>query len=184
MLCTNLKTLACLALGAVSALAHDTALWGYGFGIHGMPLFYSDGFAYLGHEAPANALVSTNISLVTISGGGSFTAKPVNSTLSDWTSPKLSIDNNPGALSPVSFSSGENSSLTTSGFDLWGTLLIWVSNEGAVDIKWYAEPVDAYNRTWALKWNVDNIVGNQAIPIALKTLPPSSQRRGRSRLFS
>ncbi|PPJ59302.1 hypothetical protein CBER1_04227 [Cercospora berteroae] len=176
MLCTNFKTLAGLALSVVGALAHDTALWGYGFGIHGMPLYYSDGFAYLGHEAPANSLVSTNVSFA-ISDDGSFTANPVNSTLSDWTSPKLSIDNNPGAWSPVSFSSGENASLTTSGFDLWGTLLVWVSNEGAVDIKWYAEPVDAYNRTWALKWNVDNTVGNHATPIALKTLPPSGQRR-------
>ncbi|GIZ38369.1 hypothetical protein CKM354_000178700 [Cercospora kikuchii] len=178
MLCTNFKTLAGLALSVVGALGSDSALWAYGVGIHGMPLFYSDGFAYLGHEAPADAQVSTNVSF-TVSDDGSFTANPVNSTVTDWTSPKLTIDNNPGALSPVSFTSGDNSSLTTSGFDLWGTLLIWVSSEGAVDIKWYAEPVDAYNRTWALKWNVDNTIGNQSIPIALKTLPPSSQRRRR-----
>ncbi|KXT17462.1 hypothetical protein AC579_5710 [Pseudocercospora musae] len=166
---------------AVSAQEDGTQFYGYGSGVLGYPLFYSDGSAYVGIAPPSNAAFSTNITLVSQNADdGSFTAYPVdNTTSSNWTTPKLAIDNNSGAFEPVKFSSGDNATLTTTGFDLWGTLLVWVSDSREITTKWYAEPVDDRNKTWALKWNTDNSLSSTAVPVVLKNLPPSTRKARR-----
>ncbi|KAI5368126.1 hypothetical protein Slin15195_G032590 [Septoria linicola] len=151
---------------------------GYGRGVAGLPLIYSDGAAYLGLEPPQNASIATNVTLTQDANDGSFAADPINSTIpsSNWTSPKLAIDTSVGAFEPVSFSVGENASLTTTGFDMWGSLLVWISDSGVISTKWYASPVDAQNKTWLLKWNVENAASETAIPIILKSLAPVDKK--------
>ncbi|EME85940.1 uncharacterized protein MYCFIDRAFT_39676, partial [Pseudocercospora fijiensis CIRAD86] len=95
------------------------------------------------------------------------------------TTPKLAIDNSSGAFEAVKFSSVDNATLTTTGFDLWGTLLVWVSDSGEITAKWYADPVDDQNSTWALKWNTDNSLSDSAVPVVLKSLAPPDTRKAR-----
>ena len=104
---------------------------------------------------------------------GSFTADPTNSSLintGNWTSPSLFIDNSDGAFSAAGFTSSVNSSITNTGFDLWGTLLVWISESGDIATKWYAEPVDSQNLTFVLEWNVDNVATDTARPVVVKSL--------------
>ncbi|KXT07208.1 hypothetical protein AC578_2454 [Pseudocercospora eumusae] len=195
MLFFFLGPLLCLAV-AVSAQEDGARFYGYGSGIPGYPVFYSDGAyseskesmmanapaggAYVGIAPPPNAGFSTNVTLSQNADDGSITASPINSTTTgNWTTPKLAINNNSGAFESVKFSSGDNTTLTTTGFDLWGTLLVWVSDSGDIITKWYAEPVDDQKRTWALKWNTDNSLSNSAVPVVLKNLAPPSTRKSR-----
>ena len=106
----------------------------------------------------------------------------------------LSIDTSTGAFAAASFSAGDNATLTTTGFDLWGSLLIWVSDSGEaschvlrglravwltceqISTKWYATPVDEKNKTWVLQWNVDNAASDTAVPIVLKSQAPVGKK--------
>ncbi|KAF7190255.1 hypothetical protein HII31_08586, partial [Pseudocercospora fuligena] len=189
MLFFFLGPLLCLAI-AVSAQEDGAQFYGYGSGVVGYPVFYSDGAypeskelhgsAYVGVAPPPNAGFSTNVTLSQNADDGSITASPINNTTTgNWTTPKLAIDNNSGAFESVKFSSGDNATLTTTGFDLWGTLLVWVSESGDITTKWYADPFDDQNKTWALKWNTDNSLSDSAVPVVLKNLPPPTTRKAR-----
>lgn len=81
----------------------------------------------------------------------------------------LFIDNTVGAFSAAGFTSIINATTTNIGFDLWGTLLVWIGDSGDITTKWYAEPVDSQNLTFVLKWNVDNVATETARPVVLKS---------------
>ncbi|EME47348.1 hypothetical protein DOTSEDRAFT_166318 [Dothistroma septosporum NZE10] len=157
----------------VAAVAADgVQFYGYGSGIKGLPLFYSDGTAYLGRSAPSHAAVATNITLVQNASDKSFTANPTNTSITsagNWTSPTLFVDNSEGAFAAAGFASVANSSITNTGFEVWGTLLVWISTSGDITTKWYAEPIDSQNLTYVLKWNVDNVWTDTATPVVIKS---------------
>jgi len=99
-------------------------------------------------------------------------ATPTNSTLvANWTTPDLFIDQSAGAFVSAGFVSASNSSVTTTGFTMFGTLLTWEGTDGILESKWYAEPTGQLG-LYYLKWNVDNVIDENATPIALKNLAP------------
>lgn len=103
--------------------------------------------------------------------GSTFIATPSNGTLNgNASTARLYIDTSNGGFNTVGFtdSASSNSTATTSGFLIFGSLLMWKSSEGQVQSKWYASPTDVKD-VYVLKWNVDNIATESATPIVLKT---------------
>lgn len=110
--------------------------------------------------------------------GSSITASATTDT-EGWDSPKLFINNSAGAFDEVGFAAKPDESVTSTGFRVFGSMLVWAESSGDVVTKWYAERVD--NDLWVLKWNVDNESMDPAVavPVVLKNRrggPPG--RRG------
>jgi hypothetical protein len=80
---------------------------------------------------------------------------------------KLYID--PTGNSPIGFSS--NSSKTTTGFNLFGPNVFWVSSDGKWESSFYAKNVST--KVWQIVWYED-ATSNDGLPIALKTIAPAS----------
>ncbi|CAK4031161.1 Hypothetical predicted protein [Lecanosticta acicola] len=174
--------LAVVSLAASRAAADGAEYFVYGAGsMKGQPLFYTDGGAYVGTTGPPDAGLIINITLVSQNvSDGSFTANPVNGSAAvtgNWTSPKLYINNNSGSFDAVGFTSDANTTITTTGFKQWGSRLVWVSDAGDLVSKWYAEPVNEENTTYILKWNVDNVSTDSAIPVVVKNTSPDLKAR-------
>ncbi|KAF2160970.1 hypothetical protein M409DRAFT_59494 [Zasmidium cellare ATCC 36951] len=162
-----------LYLAVCVAAADGARYYGYGSGIKGLPLLYADGVAYIGNLPPPDTVVATNVTLSQGVSDGSFTASPTNQSVSssgNWTSPKLVINNNSGAFAAAEFEANPNTTVTSTGFDNWGTMLVWISDSGDITTKWYADPVD--DDLWVLKWNVDNTASDTATPVVLKSQAP------------
>ncbi|KAF2765813.1 hypothetical protein EJ03DRAFT_279303, partial [Teratosphaeria nubilosa] len=140
----------------------------YAYGKGGaMPLFYADGQAYLGWTPPAGAKEATNVTFVE-DDNGDWIASPINTSFQTiWTTPRLFIDTTPGAFISAGFTEATNTSVTTTGFKMFGTLAMWKSNDGKLQSLWYAANT-TQEGLYHLKWNVDNTIENDAQPVALK----------------
>ncbi|KAK4546389.1 hypothetical protein LTR36_002066 [Oleoguttula mirabilis] len=175
------------ALSAVASIVHARAvvaerdttsigeLYGYATNISGLPLFYGDGVAYIGNVRPQNISFATNVTFAEVD--EQLVASPTNLTLTtdgNWTTPRLFIDQTAGAFDSAGFTTSSNTTVTTTGFTLFGTLLVWESTAGLLESKWYATPTDQEG-LWYLKWNVDNVLAMSAVPLVLKNLAPTAE---------
>lgn len=88
-------------------------------------------------------------------------------------STKLFIDNSPGAFSSVGFATGPDR--LTNGFLLYGPSLMWTDPDdetAGLQAKWYAVPTGR-SGLYILKWNVDILLQDGALPVNLKvSIPP------------
>lgn len=91
-----------------------------------------------------------------------------------WTTPRLFIDQSANAFVSAGFTTATNTSVTTMGFTMFGTLVVWESSAGDLESKWFATQTEEQG-LWILKWNVDTVIEDSAVPVALKNLPPNSK---------
>jgi len=131
------------------------------------------GVAYIGLTAPENASVVSN---VTFSESGSdSSAWVINSApaATNITGLDFSIDPASDAFNSVQFTNSNSSSLTTSGFMFYGTLVFWVSSSGDWLSLFYATETGQDN-LWTLKWNSNQTSDDGSIPVTLNTQAPGN----------
>lgn len=83
------------------------------------------------------------------------------------------VDNSAGAFEPAGFTSTPESAdeLVTSGFIVFGNQLVLVDDTGALEQLWWAVPT-ATDGVWSLRWNVDAVTDDNAVPVVVKNVAP------------
>ncbi|RMY82319.1 hypothetical protein D0861_07943 [Hortaea werneckii] len=134
------------------------SLYAYGSGIDGLPVISSD-------------VTHVNSSLI---------AEPNNTTVaSNWTTPLLCIETQPGAKSDVTFASSDispNDTRTCSDFEFYGRQLLWMGSDedAGVGRSFWASPLNGSSEFYKLFWNSDNTAMEGTVPVAIKKMPPPS----------
>lgn len=97
---------------------------------------------------------------------------------SNWTNQLLYIETQPGAMSDVAFTAANstgssNSSRATTGFEFYGRQLLWMGDEDSgAGRSFWASPLEGDEGFYKLFWNADNAALEDAVPVAIKRLPP------------
>lgn len=83
------------------------------------------------------------------------------------------VDNSAGAFEPAGFTSNPEAAdgLVTSGFIVFGNQLVLVDSSGALEQLWWALPTETEG-VWTLRWNVDTVTDNDAVPVVVKNVAP------------
>ncbi|KAI7281257.1 hypothetical protein KC345_g4267 [Hortaea werneckii] len=154
------------------------SLYAYGSGISGLPIIYSDGIAVLGWGQPAVATIATNLTFT--HANSSLVAEPNNTAVaSNWTTPLLCIETQPGATADVTFASSDTSPNDTrvcTDFEFYGRQLLWMGSDedAGVGRSFWASPLNGSSEFYKLFWNSDNTAMEGTVPVAIKKMPPPS----------
>ncbi|KAF7960386.1 hypothetical protein EAE96_000069 [Botrytis aclada] len=160
-------------------------LYAYGTGIGGLPVYYSDGNAFIGNTVPADSKVNANITFTpTSTSEWIVTPSSSNVTLTNTTASALVINPSPSKLTNVGFTGAVvgNSTIkglsastagngTTKGFIAFGNWAMWKnpSTEKIVS-NFYATPV--CDGVWQLMWNAEEIDDGSSISVAVRKTAP------------
>ncbi|KAF7926489.1 hypothetical protein BELL_0875g00050 [Botrytis elliptica] len=161
-------------------------LYAYGTGIGGLPVYYSDGNAFIGNTVPAGSKVNANITFTPTS-SSEWIVTPSNSnvTLTNTTTSALVINPSSSGLTNVGFtgavvgnsttkgfSASTAGNGTTKGFITFGNWAMWKnpSTEKIVS-NFYATPV--CDGVWQLMWNAEEIDDGSSISVAVRKTAPS-----------
>lgn len=91
------------------------------------------------------------------------------------------IDNSAGAFEPAGFTTTATTGndLVTSGFIVFGNQLVLVDDGGSMEQLWWAVPTDT-DGIWSLRWNVDTVTEDNAVPVVVKNVAPVAIGTGTS----
>ncbi|RMY67121.1 hypothetical protein D0864_11660 [Hortaea werneckii] len=150
------------------------SLYAYGSGISGLPIIYSD--------APTSpmSVPPKLIEPVVTHANSSLVAEPNNTAVaSNWTTPLLCIETQPGAKSDVTFASSDispNDTRVCTGFEFYGRQLLWLGSDedAGVGRSFWASPLNGSSEFYKLFWNSDNTAMEGTVPVAVKKMPPPS----------
>ncbi|KAH7083609.1 hypothetical protein FB567DRAFT_88175 [Paraphoma chrysanthemicola] len=163
-----------IALGMKKRSTVDAfGLFAYTEGFGGQPLFYANGYAYIGNASQSN---STDAATVMFETGPQDTwiASPnttlSNSTTPSWSNVTLTLPGLAASDKRVGFTSTGNSSDgdVASGFIFYGATAMHVTNDG-LESMFYALRIS--DQVSALYWN-DTSLGQ--VPVVLRSLAPSN----------
>ncbi|KAF7856336.1 hypothetical protein EAF04_009864 [Stromatinia cepivora] len=148
-------------------------LYAYGTGIGGLPVYYSDGNAFVGSKFPSGSNVNTNIIFAPSSSNEWVITPTSNITLTNTTSPALFIDPSATGLTNVGFTGPASSNGTTKGFISFGNWAMWENpSTSKIASNFYATPVS--DGIWQLKWNAEEIDDGSSVSVAVRKVAPSS----------
>ncbi|KAH6639586.1 hypothetical protein C7974DRAFT_134838 [Boeremia exigua] len=173
-----LCTLPFLALGAKKReVPSHFGLYGYGEGFGGFPLFYADGYAYIGEAAQSNI---SNAATVDFSlGTGNMTSLWIgnpNTTLlpdantANWADTVFYLPDNTTSDKRVGFLSNNNATdgAIKTGFSFYGSTAVLIGETGTLESSFYALQVS--ERVHRLYWN-ETSLGQK--PVVLRAVAPS-----------
>ncbi|KAF2124575.1 hypothetical protein P153DRAFT_370970 [Dothidotthia symphoricarpi CBS 119687] len=172
--------LCALPLGALGAVKRATAaefpLFGYGgMAIGGLPLYYLDGYAYLGDPKATNDAGAAVVTF-TSTDDNKWIASPnitttVNGTTPSWSNETLYIPASIASDKRVGFfsSNSTNSSEITTGFSFYGTTASLLTDDGQLQTLWTVSNETGKPR--ALYWN-DYSLGQ--VSVILRSIGPSN----------
>ncbi|OCL04183.1 hypothetical protein AOQ84DRAFT_391733 [Glonium stellatum] len=161
---------------ARAASTDSFGLYAYGSGIGGLPVFYSDGYAYIGYGSPLNASSSANVTLTESPGDSTTWAASPNITTSSnatWSDKFFYVPSPQAPFHRVGFTSNSTSYQITSGFTFYGHFTFLVTSSGAWESLFYAKPT-AYSGIWELMWNQTDEADSGVVPLTLKNSAPST----------
>ncbi|KAF9690657.1 hypothetical protein EKO04_011345 [Ascochyta lentis] len=170
-----LCTLPFLALGAKKqSVPSKFALYGYGNGFGGFPLFYADGYAYIGEAAKSN---SSDAATVTFSLGvddvwlGNPNTTLTNATAASWANVTFYVPDNTTSDKRVGFLSSDESidGAIETGFYFYGSTAVLIGESGTLESSFFALQVG--ERVHRLYWN-DTSLGQ--VPVVLRSMAPSN----------
>ncbi|KAM3084157.1 hypothetical protein ACMFMG_001743 [Clarireedia jacksonii] len=148
-------------------------LYAYGTGIGGLPVYYSDGLAYVGNSVPNGSKVHTNITF-TPATNNDWVITPTSSNVTISNSPVLYIEPSTFSLTNVGFTDigkGE-----TSGFLLFGNWAMWKGYDSKqLASNFYATPVEGCDGVFSLMWNEGQQDDGISISVAVRKLAPSTE---------
>ncbi|KAF2148104.1 hypothetical protein K461DRAFT_316500 [Myriangium duriaei CBS 260.36] len=175
--------LACFCnVQAATTIPKTSQFWGYGIGIHGLPLFAAGTStsttwgAYIGNGTPQESTSATNITLTLQTSNHTMQANPTGSNTTaptpNWS---LYIINGTNADEQAGFADAQNNngSLTFTGWAIWGQFLVWVDSDGSYTSKWSAEPTDTEG-IYEVRWNSADATSDTAVPIVFKNKGPKT----------
>ncbi|KAF1352820.1 hypothetical protein EJ07DRAFT_135667 [Lizonia empirigonia] len=172
MLCT----LPFLALGAKQhSVTDDFALFGYGKDFGGLPLFYADGYAYIGEATQSNisnaAPVTCEFPSADVWIGNPNTTLLTNATAASWSNVTFYIPENTNSDKRIGFlSSGESTDgVIETGYSFYGSTAMLKDNDGTLASSFYA--LNISERVYRLYWN-DTSLGQ--VPVVLRSIAPSN----------
>ncbi|KAJ5267744.1 hypothetical protein N7478_010552 [Penicillium angulare] len=172
-----------LCLGASASASSDVprstdesdegfGLYAYGDSVGGLPLFYSEGKAFIGD--PTNSTSST-ASSVTFSADCSkgWVGNPNGTTKAkaDWSDECLYIPSSSSSNHQMGFTSETLSNETTDAFFLYGQWVMVKSDNDDISSSFHIREVSESEGTYSLLWNVTDEDG--AVPISLRSTKPS-----------
>ncbi|KAJ5777183.1 hypothetical protein N7520_000429 [Penicillium odoratum] len=185
------------ALASASALAVESrsspseayCLYGYGEGVGGLTLYYSEGNAVIGKKAPPNA---TEVSCksaspfhhhigylygshaVTPSSGGSIVGNPRNGTSKSFSDQELFIPTS-SSNHQIGFTSNStgNSHQVTNKFVWYGHFLLVETETGEYTSLFYAKKTE-YEDLYFLQWNVTDEDDGDFISLSMRSIAPSN----------
>lgn len=127
--------------------------------------------AYIGLAAPSNASIVSNVTFSESTSESSVWLIDSAPNATNVTGLAFGIDPATDAFNPVQYVNTNSSSLTTSGFQFYGTVVFWVSSSDDWQSLFYATPT-GQDGLWALKWNSNGTSDGSSIPVTLKSLGP------------
>ncbi|KAF2027241.1 hypothetical protein EK21DRAFT_115009 [Setomelanomma holmii] len=154
------------------------SLYAYGKDLQsGLKLYYGDGLAYVGLQAPSFVTEAVNITL-SLTDDEKFVAMPGGTV--EWSSqPTMYIGANSGDLKVVGFTVGNETASTNSTVDGFGLFGGWAFNNmdaGEIEMKFVASPTNETN-VYQVKWNAASTkVSGSDVPISLRTAAPAVPR--------
>ncbi|OJD38658.1 cytochrome p450 protein [Diplodia corticola] len=178
---SSIASAASVPLEARAAAFDSKMVYAYGAtpdaGIGGVRLTYGDGTAFVGNRPPSNVSVASNITFSWDSSSGPIGISPNSSNVTFGQSQYFYINPNGSAFDSVQISdSAPSDSYTDTGFVFYGNWLFWKSDAGKLESKFYATPSDE-NGVWTLKWNAGSSDDGTSVPISLRTIAPSENKR-------
>ncbi|KAH7176379.1 hypothetical protein EDB81DRAFT_772528 [Dactylonectria macrodidyma] len=152
-------------------------IYAFGDGIGGVPLVSTGNSTYVGNYTLLKDTEAAPV-LFTTSSNGAWIGSP-NTTESDlptWSDLQFYV---PAASSSshiiglVDAESSKTSGLRTTGFHFYGTFAYVAGASGLMEMLWFAVPSDT-DGLYSLRWNTTADTTDGAIPITLKSSPPSN----------
>ncbi|KAI8932084.1 hypothetical protein NX059_010970 [Plenodomus lindquistii] len=171
-----LCTLPILSMGMKQRLTTDSFnLFAYGPKFGGLPLFYADGYAYVGRIEEAN---STDAAIVSFTANddttwtGAPNATNSTSTIPSWSNVTFFVPNAGSLDTRIGFlpaNATPTSNETTTHFRFYGSTATLIGNGGNMETLWYSLQISQH--VHALYWN-DTSSGQ--IPVILRNKPASN----------
>ncbi|KAG4443421.1 hypothetical protein IFR05_001100 [Cadophora sp. M221] len=167
-----------LVAGLASAAPHskradteDITIYAYGTNISGLALYSgnNDGLAYIA-SAASDSL--TAITWDVSSTGAAWNATAANTTSSIGSFFIVNSDSSYAAAGFLNSSSTVPTGGVTTGFRVYGGQVVLVS-DGALLSQFWATPSDVEG-VYSLMWNSDGTSQDNSVPVALKTMAPST----------
>ncbi|KAI1100368.1 hypothetical protein F4804DRAFT_47697 [Jackrogersella minutella] len=153
------------------------ALYAYGDGIGGAPLFTTGDGAFIGTTTQVNSTQAAPV-VFEVGTDNALLGNP-NTTASDttptWSNLTFNVPDTTTAGHQVAFSNSSNSTTgrSGSGFVFYGSFLFHKNTEGGLKSMWYALPSDT-DGVWSLNWNSTGDDTTGQVLITLKTTAPST----------
>ncbi|KAJ5802350.1 uncharacterized protein N7503_004800 [Penicillium pulvis] len=157
-----------------SSSSESYSLYAYGDGVGGLPLYYSEGNAVVGKNAPANA---TEVTFSPSSSGGSMVGNPANSTStkSSFSDQELFVPSSDSTSTQVGFTS--NSTATddevTNKFVWYGHFLLVEEESGEYTSLFYVKKTSNED-VYSLQWNVTDEDDGEFISVSMRSIAPSN----------
>ncbi|KAJ5094764.1 hypothetical protein N7456_010625 [Penicillium angulare] len=174
-----LTSVAIFCLGAsasmfVSRSADESfGLYAYGDSLGGLPLFYSEGKAFVGDPTNSTSSTASSVTFTADSSNG-FLGNPNGTTKAKagWSDESLYIPSSSSSDHQMGFTAGNLSNETTDAFFLYGQWVMVKSKTGDISSSFYVREVSEDDGTYSLLWNVTDEEG--VVPISLRSTKPSS----------
>ncbi|KAH9995009.1 hypothetical protein F4779DRAFT_200642 [Xylariaceae sp. FL0662B] len=151
------------------------ALYAYGDGIGGAPVFTSGDSAYMGNSSRLGDSEAAPVQFTT---GTDDTLRGSPNTTDDtsaptWSNLTFQIPGPTSSSHQVGFTnSTPGSDMSDSGFVFYGQFLLHNNTDGSLESLWYALPSD-YDGVWALNWNSTGDDTEGKVMLTLKATAPS-----------
>ncbi|KAF3009731.1 hypothetical protein E8E13_009198 [Curvularia kusanoi] len=159
------------------AIPSDFALFGYGPGpgLGGLPLFYADGYAYIGDASQSNSSDAANVAFTrgtdNVWIGSPNKTSMADPSAADWSNVTFYVPDNTTSDKRVGFLASDASTdgAIETGFFFYGSTAVLIGETGTLESSFNALQVS--DRVWRLYWN-DTSSGQ--IPIVLRNAAPSN----------
>ncbi|KAI9742048.1 MAG: hypothetical protein M1834_000438 [Cirrosporium novae-zelandiae] len=151
-------------------------IYAYGPNITGLPIFYANSIAYIGHHAPSNISDNAAANLTFSMNSTSLYISPT--TTKNWTlTSQMFIVPESDILSPVGFTSvwttqTQPKNSVSTGFVFYGNQLSWESSDGTLLANFWAEPTTKKD-LYILNWNNNNTAESGMSPVLLEYSEPT-----------
>ncbi|KAJ5637356.1 hypothetical protein N7490_007235 [Penicillium lividum] len=166
------------ALASASAVAVESrsspseayCLYGYGEGVGGLTLYYSEGNAVIGKKAPPNA---TEVSF-TPSSGGSIVGNPRNGSSKSFSDQELFIPTS-STNHQIGFTGNStgHSHQVTNKFVWYGHFLLVETETGEYTSLFYAKKTE-HEDLYFLQWNVTDEDDGDFVSLSMRSTAPSN----------
>ncbi|KAI1801331.1 hypothetical protein F4811DRAFT_534885 [Daldinia bambusicola] len=152
------------------------ALFAYGDGIGGAPVFTTGYGAYIGTATHSDDSEAAQVEFMA-SSDSSLVANPNTTTANEptWSNLTFNVPDTTSSSHQVAFTNSTSDvNRSGSGFVFYGDFLLHKNNTGDLQSMWYAVP-SGQDHIWTLNWNYADDDTEGKVLVTLKATPPSTE---------